>query len=105
MDQNIVYDWNVQGRNQWKLGKVELHDETLRDGIQCPSVTDPDIAVKRQVVRRLARLGVASVNVGLPGAGKRAVEDSTVLVELVRDEELPIRVGCAARTHPADIEP
>ncbi|MEQ1502069.1 MAG: 2-isopropylmalate synthase [Myxococcota bacterium] len=101
----IVYDWNVEGSHQWRLPQVELHDETLRDGIQCPSVQDPDIRTKQEVVRRLARLGVHSVNVGLPGAGRRAVEDSTTLVEVVRDEHLPIRVGCAARTHPRDIEP
>jgi 2-isopropylmalate synthase len=63
-------------------------------------VKDPEIGVKKDVIRGLAKLGVASVNVGLPGAGPRAVEDSTTLVELVRDEGLPIRVGCAARTHP-----
>ncbi len=105
MQQDIIHDWNTAGRNRWALGKVELHDETLRDGIQCPSVTDPPLDVKKQVVRRLARLGVYSVNVGLPGAGPRAVADSRVLVELVRDERLPIKVGCAARTHAKDIEP
>jgi 2-isopropylmalate synthase len=105
MDTDIIYDWNTAGRHTWSLRGVELHDETLRDGIQCPSVTDPPLAVKAEVVRRLARLGVHSVNVGLPGAGARATHDSRVLVELVRDEALPIRVGCAARTHPKDIEP
>ncbi len=105
MQQDIIHDWNVTGRNRWDLRKVELHDETLRDGIQCPSVTDPPLDVKKQIVRRLARLGVYSVNVGLPGAGPRAVADSKELVELVRDERLPIKVGCAARTHAKDIEP
>ncbi len=105
MDSDIVYDWNVHGRAHLAMKPVELHDETLRDGIQCPSVTDPPIEVKMQVVRLLAAVGVHSVNVGLPGAGPRAVEDSKLLVELVRDEQLPIRVGCAARTHPRDIEP
>jgi 2-isopropylmalate synthase len=104
-DSDIVYDWNTEGRHRWRLRSVEIHDETLRDGIQCPSVTDPPLEVKRQVVRRLAKLGVYSVNVGLPGAGPRAVEDSTVLVELVRDEKLPIKVGAAARTHANDIVP
>jgi 2-isopropylmalate synthase len=104
-EDEVIFDWNQRGRTRWALRQVELHDETLRDGIQCPSVTDPPLEVKCQVVRRLAALGVYSVNVGLPGAGPRAVEDSTVLVELVRDEKLPIRVGAAARTHPNDIEP
>ena len=103
--EDIVYDWNTEGRSQFGMRAVEIHDETLRDGIQCPSVTDPPIEVKKDVVRLLAKLGVHSVNVGLPGAGARAVEDSTTLVEMVRDEKLPIRVGCAARTHPNDIQP
>ncbi|MEO0602157.1 MAG: LeuA family protein [Myxococcota bacterium] len=102
---DMIYDWNVEGKSRFSAKKVEVHDETLRDGIQCPSVTDPSIEVKEQVVRLLAAVGVDSVDVGLPGAGPRAVEDSQRLVELVRDEKLPIRVGCAARTHPSDIEP
>ncbi|MEN0066453.1 MAG: LeuA family protein [Myxococcota bacterium] len=102
---DMMYDWNVEGTAQFSAKKVELHDETLRDGIQCPSVTDPSIEVKEDIVRLLAKLGVDSVDVGLPGAGPRAVEDSMRLVEMVRDEKLPIRVGCAARTHPNDIAP
>ena len=105
MNDDIVYDWNVAGGRRWTKRVVEIHDETLRDGIQCPSVTDPDIDVKKKIVRGLASLGVASVNVGLPGAGPRAVHDTTVLVEVVRDEKLPIRVGAAARTHANDIQP
>lgn len=101
----IVYDWNVEGRHRWPARRVEVHDETLRDGIQCPSVTDPPLEVKKDVVRRLSALGVYSTNVGLPGAGPRAKHDSTVLVELIRDERLPIRPGAAARTHPNDIAP
>ncbi|NCG17880.1 MAG: 2-isopropylmalate synthase, partial [Rhodobacterales bacterium] len=104
--ENLLYDWNLNGHKvSPPMRKVELHDETLRDGIQCPSVHDPDIEAKMQVVRLLDQTGVASVNVGLPGAGKRATEDSQLLVEMIRDEGLAIRPGCAARTHPNDIKP
>lgn len=103
---DTIYDWNVTGPTLSPgMRPVELHDETLRDGIQCPSVHDPGIDDKLEVVRLLDAVGVYSVNVGLPGAGPRAVEDSTRLVELIRDEELAIRPGCAARTHPNDIRP
>lgn len=105
-DADLLYDWNVRGHRQspaWR--RVELHDETLRDGIQCPSVHDPRIEEKVEIVRLLAAVGVDSVNVGLPGAGPRAVADSTTLVELIRDEKLGIRPGAAARTHPNDIRP
>jgi 2-isopropylmalate synthase len=103
---DVIYDWNVRGHAvSPPMRAVELHDETLRDGIQSPSVHDPPLQVKQEVVRLLAGLGVYSVNVGLPGAGPRAVADSRLLVETVRDEKLPIRVGAAARTHPNDIRP
>jgi 2-isopropylmalate synthase len=105
-ESEVVYDWNQQGHAlSPKMRAVELHDETLRDGIQCPSAHDPDIEQKKHVVKLLADLGVHSVNVGLPGAGPRAVADVTELVEFIRDNKLPIRPGCAARTHPNDIQP
>jgi 2-isopropylmalate synthase len=100
---SVIYDWNHVAAAPYP--RVDVHDETLRDGIQSPSVHDPDPDAKAGVVRSLARLGVTSVNVGLPGAGPRAVEDSERLVRMVRDERLGIGVGCAARTHAADIRP
>lgn len=105
MADEVIYDWNVRGANRNPMRKVQLHDETLRDGIQCPSVRDPEIEVKQQVLRHLAALHVDSCDVGLPGAGPRAVADVTTLVETARDEKLDIALGCAARTHPADIQP
>lgn len=100
---SVIHDWNLKDAPPYP--RVDVHDETLRDGIQSPSVHDPDPDAKAAVVRLLARLGVTSVNVGLPGAGPRAVEDSERLVRLVRDEGLGIGVGCAARTHANDIRP
>ncbi len=103
---DVIYDWNTSGHAvSPPMRRVALHDETLRDGIQCPSVYDPDIESKFEIVRLLDRVGVETVNVGLPGAGPRAVDDVTRLVELIRDEGLAIKPTCAARTHPNDIQP
>lgn len=102
----LLYDWNVRGpANSPPLRKVRYFDETLRDGVQCPSVTDPPIEAKMEMVRIMAGLGVHHVDIGLPGAGPRAVADTTVLAEMIRDEGLPIAAACAARTHAADIRP
>lgn len=102
----IIHDWNTEGaRASIDVAGVSVHDETLRDGIQCPSAHDPTIEDKVEIVRLMARCGIGSVSVGLPGAGPRAVADSQRLVELIRDEKLPIRPGCAARTHANDIRP
>ena len=106
MQDKVIYDWNVEGHTVTPpLRKVEYVDETLRDGIQCPSVTDPPIEAKMQMVRLLDAAGVHHVDIGLPGAGPRAVEDCIVLAEMIRDEKLEIRAMCAARTHPNDIRP
>ena len=103
---DIIYDWNLNGERQSPpLRKVELFDETLRDGIQCPSITDPSIDDKLEILRLLDSIGVDEADIALPGAGKRAVEDCTTMVEMIRDEGLNIRPAAAGRTHPNDIKP
>ena len=105
-DADVVYDWNTNGHaTSPPMRKVELFDETLRDGIQSPSVADPSIDAKLEIVRLLDAVGVEYADIALPGAGPRAVEDCTRLVELIRDEKLSIKPVAAARTHPADIKP
>lgn len=104
--EDVIYDWNRKGDIvSPPLRKVEFVDETLRDGIQCPSVTDPPIDAKKQIVRLLDAVGVNHCDIGLPGAGPRAVEDVKTLARVIRDEKLAIKAQCAARTHPNDIRP
>ncbi len=101
----VIFDWNVEGPAESPpMGHVEYLDETLRDGIQCPSVTDPPIEAKLEIVRLLDAVGVHHLDIGLPGAGPRAVEDCILIAELIRDEGLSIRPACAGRTHPNDIK-
>ena len=102
--EEIIYDWNLKGDiHSPPLKAVELFDETLRDGIQCPSVKDPPIEDKLSILRYLDQLGVHTADIGLPGAGPRAVEDVRIMVEMIRDEGLSIRPAAAGRTHPNDI--
>ena len=93
--QDVIYDWNAFRTTPRLRRAVRFHDETLRDGIQCPSVHDPDIDAKRRIVRLLDRAGVDTTDVGLPGAGPRAIEDSESIVRLMPDEGLTIRPTCA----------
>jgi 2-isopropylmalate synthase len=105
-ESDVIFDWNVHGASQpAPARKVLLVDETMRDGVQCPSVTDPAIEAKLEMLRLMARVGVDCVDIGLPGAGPRAVADVQRLAELIRDEHLPIAPNCAARTHANDITP
>ncbi|MSP16700.1 MAG: 2-isopropylmalate synthase [Myxococcales bacterium] len=103
----IVFDWNAVEKVAPLSPKRKLtfFCETLRDGIQSPSVVDPTIEDKMRMVELASALGIHHIDVGLPGAGPRAVEDCVRLVEHIRDLGLPIKPACAARTHPNDIKP
>lgn len=103
----LIYDWNTRNRrgplSPLRRHKLTFFDETLRDGIQSPSVRDPDIDAKKEILRLTASLGIDAVDLGLPGAGDRAVQDVTALIEFAEEEKLGIEYACAARTHEKDI--
>jgi isopropylmalate/homocitrate/citramalate synthase len=82
-----------------------LDDETLRDGLQGPSVVDPPIERKQRILRAIDALGIDTADVGLPGAGPKAVADATALCRQIVEERLAVRPNCAARTMQRDIEP
>ncbi len=105
-EKDIIYDWNsVEKVGPLTPGRtLEFLDETLRDGIQSPSVVDPKIDDKLKLVQLASDLGIHTMDVGLPGAGNRAVEDVTRIVEYIRDQRLPVKPSCAARTHKNDIQ-
>ncbi|MDG1455514.1 MAG: hypothetical protein P8R38_04850, partial [Planctomycetota bacterium] len=100
---DLIHDWNVMDGENKRTTPVEFDDETLRDGLQSPSVVDPPIEKKFEILRLMDKLGIHTANVGLPGAGPRAVEDVTRLCQLIVDEKLSITPNCAARTHENDI--
>ena len=104
---DVIYDWNNIDQNtttDWRVG-LEFYDESLRDGIQSPSATDPTIEDKEKVLLLQDRCGIQHTDIGLPGAGPRAVADVTHLARFARDQRLNINLTCAARTHPNDINP
>jgi len=105
--QELIYDWNIRNRrgplSPLRKRSLSFFDETLRDGIQSPSVRDPSIEDKKEILRLTASLGIDAVDLGLPGAGARAVADVTALIEYAEQEKLGIEYACAARTHAADI--
>ena len=105
-ERELIYDWNRVGPAfDWSATRVDLNDETLRDGLQSPSVRDPSLDVKRRLLHLMADLGIASVDLGLPGAGPKVVDQVRALAQEIRDQRLPLEANCAARTVIADIEP
>jgi 2-isopropylmalate synthase len=106
MDKNeLIYDWNRVDRLETAPRPLELNDETLRDGLQSPSIIDPPIDKKIEILHLMDSLGIDAADIGLPGAGPRAVSDVTRLAQEISDCKLDIRPNCAARTVIADIEP
>jgi len=108
-ERQLIYDWNnaggPNGGFDWTRARVDLNDETLRDGLQSPSVTDPSLDVKKRLLHLMADLGIVAADIGLPGAGPRVVEQVRALATEIRDHKLPIFPNCAARTVVADVEP
>jgi 2-isopropylmalate synthase len=105
-ERDLIYDWNSAAASfDWTRARVDLNDETLRDGLQSPSVRDPSLDVKRRLLHLMADLGIAAADIGLPGAGPRAVEQVRALAREIVDHRLPIAPNCAARTVIVDVEP
>lgn len=104
--QDLIYDWNcLPGSFDYTKLHVELDDETLRDGLQNPSVKDPPLAQKRELLHLMVELGIQAADIGLPGAGPRAREAVLGIAREIVDNDLPIAANCAARTVKADIAP
>ena len=103
---DLIFDWNEVNRKGRILPKnATFFDETLRDGLQNPSVVDPGVEDKLQILHLMEELGIHVADVGLPGSSKRAFEDTLRLCKEVVDCKMNIRVACAGRTVVSDITP
>src|SRR5260370_21087380 len=102
----LIYDWNKNYPPGLKpAGPVLLNDESLRDGLQSPSVRDPSIAEKVELLHLMEDLGINSLDLRLPGAGARAVAHVPARARGIVSHKMKIRANCAARTHENDIRP
>ena len=102
----LIFDWAGAGpRTTCWPAHVMLDDETLRDGLQSPSVTDPPVEAKIEILHLMENLGIETVDVGLPGAGVRQHEAVLALCREISDRRMRIRPNCAARTMMVDIRP
>jgi 2-isopropylmalate synthase len=100
---DLIFDWNVQGEVP-AYRRVELTDETLRDGLQSPSLVQPRIQDKVYLLYLMHDLGIQSVNVGLPAAGAAMKYDCRVLAREIAHHDLALRPQCAGRTLKTDVE-
>ena len=102
----LIYDWNEVGRKGRLIPKgVTFFDETLRDGLQNPSVADPHVEAKLKLLHLMAKIGIHVADIGLPGSSQKAFDDVLRMCREITDHKLPIRVACAGRTVVSDITP
>jgi 2-isopropylmalate synthase len=103
---NLIYDWNtIFARSMKPSGRALLNDESLRDGLQSPSVRDPSIEEKIRILHLMEGLGINMADIGLPGAGPRAAAHTEALAREIGRSRMKLKPNCAARTHENDIRP
>lgn len=103
--EELIYDWNDVGAPERPKRRVEFDDETLRDGLQSPSVRNPSLEEKIEILGLMEDLGIDTANLGLPGAGPVAFDHVLKLAREIVKGGMKIAANCAARTVKADIEP
>ncbi len=104
---DLVYDWNAAGPEGWPkpARKIEFDDETLRDGLQSPSVVTPTVDERVRILHLMDAMGLDSADIGLPGAGGVVKSDTLELAKAMQRDKLRIAANCAARTVEADVRP
>ena len=102
---DLVYDWNGSPQIDPNERRIELDDETLRDGLQSPSVRTPSIEKKLEILHLMAELGIEGADIGLPAANRQTFDDVLRLTREIVDQRLPIAPNAAARTVISDCQP
>ncbi len=104
--EELVYDWNVvEPLLAPPNRRISFDDETLRDGLQSPSVSEPPVAKKIELLHLMDALGIDTADIGLPGAGGTHAAGVELMAREIAEQHLNIRPNCAARTHRSDIVP
>ena len=102
----LVYDWNMVDPELTLPNRhIGFDDETLRDGLQSPSVSEPPVEQKIELLHLMDALGIDTADIGLPGAGGTHAAGVELMAREIAEKKLKIRPNCAARTHRNDILP
>lgn len=102
----LVYDWNtIEPSFSTPNRHIGIDDETLRDGLQSPSVCEPQVEQKLELLHLMESLGIDTADIGLPGAGGTHAAGVERLAREIAEQKLKIKPNCAARTHRNDIIP
>ncbi|MBW8012376.1 MAG: 2-isopropylmalate synthase [Chloroflexi bacterium] len=101
----LIYDWNLLEELPKPRRPIMVSDESLRDGLQSPSITQPDIKDKVFLLYLMNDLGIEIADLGLCGAGERFKKDVVVLAREIVNQKMSIQPQSAARSIITDIKP
>jgi isopropylmalate/homocitrate/citramalate synthase len=101
--QPLAFDWN--GERERHPSAIQLNDETLRDGLQSPSVRQPSPEAAIRLLHLMSGLGIDAATIGYPAAGDRMLARCGLLAAEVASARLPIAVNCSARALAGDLAP
>src|ERR1017187_8676725 len=97
-ESTLIHDWAEAGpRRAHYPRRFMLELETLRDGLQSPSVNDPALDTKVELLHLMEGLGIETADVGLPGAGAHQREAVLRLCREISDQPVRIRPNGAPR--------
>lgn len=104
--EDLVYDWNhIEPSLHAPERHIGFDDETLRDGLQSPSVCEPPVEKKIALLHLMEALDIDTADIGLPGAGGTHAAGVERLAREIAEKKFKIRPNCAARTLRSDITP
>ena len=82
---DLIHDWNVVGQSfDWAGARFALNDETLRDGLQSPSVRSPSIEQK---------IGILRIAFGAARGKRFAKAIQCGGIDRVQDQEVMLQQG------------
>lgn len=102
---DLIYDWNLLEKRPAPARHIMISDESLRDGLQSPSIRHPEIQDKVYLLYLMRDLGIDAADLGLCGAGERFKYDVTVLAREIVNQGMNIKPQSAARSMISDIAP
>ena len=90
--EELVYDWNLVAPFLAPPNRhIGFDDETLRDGLQSPSVREPSVEKKIELLHLMDALGIDTADIGLPGAGGTHAAGVERLAREIAEKKLKIR--------------
>lgn len=104
MNSNLLYDWNNHDIQNRVSKKIEINDETLRDGLQAVSFSSFSLEQMYQFIEDANKLQITTINLGMPGAGDLSFNRVRMLAKYISERKLNIKMNVACLAKIEDVQ-